>query len=134
MGRAGGRPGVLTLCAAFGPNASFPKERKLHCLDRLTWSEHFESFLKTKYAAAKRFGLEGAETLIPGMKAMIDHAADLGVDSVVVGMPHRGRLNILGNVFRKVRLLAADRPARRRGGLLTRGAPAPYPAAARPHL
>ena len=50
----------------------------------------FESFLANKYAAAKRFGLEGCETLIPGMKAMIDHAADLGVETVCVGMPHRG--------------------------------------------
>jgi len=50
----------------------------------------FESFLANKYAAAKRFGLEGCETLIPGMKALIDHAADLGVETVCVGMPHRG--------------------------------------------
>lgn len=50
----------------------------------------FESFLANKYAAAKRFGLEGCETLIPGMKALIDHAADLGVETVCMGMPHRG--------------------------------------------
>jgi hypothetical protein len=43
-----------------------------------------------RYASAKRFGLEGGETLIPGMKALIDKAADLGVDNVVIGMPHRG--------------------------------------------
>lgn len=50
----------------------------------------FEGFLAKKYATAKRFGLEGCETLIPGMKALIDRAADLGVDNVVMGMPHRG--------------------------------------------
>lgn len=70
-------------------------------LDRLMWSTQFENFLATKMRAAKRFGLEGGETLIPGMKEMFDKAADLGVESIVVGMPHRGRLNVLGNVFRK---------------------------------
>lgn len=50
----------------------------------------FESFLANKYAAAKRFGLEGCETLVPGMKALIDHAAELGVETVCIGMPHRG--------------------------------------------
>lgn len=79
----------------------FTKEKKLHTLDRLAWSEMFESFLANKYTAAKRFGLEGGESLIPGMKALIDRAADLGVECVVLGMPHRGRLNVLGNVVRK---------------------------------
>ena len=69
----------------------YPPEKQLHILDRLAWSEMFESFLANKYAAAKRFGLEGCETLIPGMKALIDRAADQGVDNVVMGMPHRGR-------------------------------------------
>lgn len=50
----------------------------------------FETFLANKYTAAKRFGLEGAESLIPGMKFMIDTSAELGVQSVVMGMPHRG--------------------------------------------
>jgi 2-oxoglutarate dehydrogenase E1 component len=44
-----------------------------------------------RYTAAKRFGLEGCETLIPGMKAMIDNITDLGCKSIVIGMPHRGR-------------------------------------------
>jgi 2-oxoglutarate dehydrogenase E1 component len=51
--------------------------------------------------AAKRFGLEGGEALIPGMKKMFDRASDLEVENIVVGMPHRGRLDVLGNVFRK---------------------------------
>lgn len=80
---------------------SFSKERKHLMLDRLAWSDMFETFLARKYAAAKRFGLEGAESLVPGMKALIDAAADDGVSCVVIGMPHRGRLNILGNVVRK---------------------------------
>jgi 2-oxoglutarate dehydrogenase E1 component len=76
-------------------------EKKLNILDRLTWSEMFESFLANKYTAAKRFGLEGCEALIPGMKALIDTSAEMGVESIVIGMPHRGRLNVLANVMRK---------------------------------
>ena len=68
----------------------YSKEKKLHILDRLAWSEQFEKFLAAKYAAAKRFGLEGAETLIPGMKALIDTSAELGVEAICMGMPHRG--------------------------------------------
>ena len=69
---------------------SYTPDRKIHILDRLAWSEMFESFLANKFAAAKRFGLEGCETLIPGMKALIDRSTDMGVDSIVMGMPHRG--------------------------------------------
>ncbi|BDA47181.1 2-oxoglutarate dehydrogenase, mitochondrial [Coccomyxa sp. Obi] len=79
----------------------YTPERKFQILDRLAWSEMFESFLANKYAAAKRFGLEGCETLIPGMKALIDRATEQGVESIVMGMPHRGRLNVLANVVRK---------------------------------
>lgn len=70
-------------------------------LDRLIWSTNFEKFLASKWSTAKRFGLEGGETLIPGMKEMFDRAADLGVENIVIGMPHRGRLNVLSNVVRK---------------------------------
>ncbi|KAL6652773.1 hypothetical protein ACP70R_011698 [Stipagrostis hirtigluma subsp. patula] len=76
-------------------------DRRQVMLDRLIWSTQFENFLAQKWTTAKRFGLEGAETLIPGMKEMFDRAADLGVESIVIGMPHRGRLNVLGNVVRK---------------------------------
>ncbi|CAM8929696.1 unnamed protein product [Rhodiola kirilowii] len=79
----------------------YNKQRREVMLDRLIWSTQFENFLDTKWRAAKRFGLEGGETLIPGMKEMFDRAADLGVESIVIGMPHRGRLNVLGNVVRK---------------------------------
>ena len=74
---------------------AYSKKRKLVMLDRLAWADMFESFLSNKYSAAKRFGLEGAETLIPGMKELIDRASELGVESIVLGMPHRGRLNVL---------------------------------------
>ncbi|GBF89902.1 hypothetical protein Rsub_02606 [Raphidocelis subcapitata] len=81
--------------------AVFSTKKKQHTLDRLAWSEMFETFCSNKFTAAKRFGLEGCETLIPGMKALIDRVTDLGVESIVMGMPHRGRLNVLANVVRK---------------------------------
>ena len=74
---------------------------KRRILDRLIWSSSFESFLATKYPNDKRFGLEGCETLVPGMKAMIDRSVDYGVKDIIIGMPHRGRLNVLSNVVRK---------------------------------
>ncbi|KAK3054055.1 2-oxoglutarate dehydrogenase E1 component [Extremus antarcticus] len=74
---------------------------KRRILDRLIWSSSFESFLATKYPNDKRFGLEGGESLIPGMKALIDRSVDYGVKDIVIGMPHRGRLNVLSNVVRK---------------------------------
>lgn len=76
-------------------------DEKRRILDRLIWSTSFESFLATKYPNDKRFGLEGGETLIPGMKALIDRSVDYGVKDIVIGMPHRGRLNVLSNVVRK---------------------------------
>ena len=74
---------------------------KRRILDRLIWSSSFENFLATKYPNDKRFGLEGGETLVPGMKALIDRSVDYGVKDIVIGMPHRGRLNVLSNVVRK---------------------------------
>ncbi|KAF7730655.1 2-oxoglutarate dehydrogenase E1 component [Apophysomyces ossiformis] len=79
----------------------FSVDEKRMILDRLTWSDSFERFVASKYPSEKRFGLEGGESLIPGMKAMIDRSVDLGVESIVIGMPHRGRLNVLSNVVRK---------------------------------
>jgi 2-oxoglutarate dehydrogenase E1 component len=80
---------------------NYSKEKKLVILDRLMWSDSFERFVATKYPSEKRFGLEGCESLIPSMKAMVDRSVELGVNSVVMGMPHRGRLNVLSNVVRK---------------------------------
>ena len=76
-------------------------DEKRRILDRLIWSSSFESFLSTKYPNDKRFGLEGCETLVPGMKALIDRSVDYGVKDIIIGMPHRGRLNVLSNVVRK---------------------------------
>ncbi|KAL6241094.1 2-oxoglutarate dehydrogenase E1 component [Rhinocladiella similis] len=76
-------------------------DEKRRILDRLIWSSSFEAFLATKYPNDKRFGLEGCESLVPGMKAMIDRSVDYGIKDIVIGMPHRGRLNVLSNVVRK---------------------------------
>ena len=76
-------------------------DEKRMILDRLIWSESFEKFIASKYPNEKRFGLEGCESLVPGMKALIDRSVDHGVKHVMIGMPHRGRLNVLANVIRK---------------------------------
>lgn len=80
---------------------NFSLEEKRMVLDRLVWSDSFERFIATKFPNEKRFGLEGCESLIPGMKAIIDRSVEHGVKSAVIGMPHRGRLNVLANVIRK---------------------------------
>jgi 2-oxoglutarate dehydrogenase E1 component len=80
---------------------NYTGEEKRMILDRLMWSESFEKFLASKYPSEKRFGLEGCEALIPGMKALIDRSVDHGVKHITIGMPHRGRLNVLANVIRK---------------------------------
>ncbi|KIO25714.1 hypothetical protein M407DRAFT_243997 [Tulasnella calospora MUT 4182] len=80
---------------------NYAVEEKRMILDRLMWSELFEKFVASKHPNEKRFGLEGCESLIPGMKALIDRSVEHGVKSIVMGMPHRGRLNVLANVVRK---------------------------------
>jgi len=80
---------------------NYDVDEKRRILDRLIWSDSFERFLSAKFPSDKRFGLEGGESLIPGMKALIDRSVDLGIKSIVIGMPHRGRLNVLSNVIRK---------------------------------
>ncbi|MEO6793697.1 MAG: multifunctional oxoglutarate decarboxylase/oxoglutarate dehydrogenase thiamine pyrophosphate-binding subunit/dihydrolipoyllysine-residue succinyltransferase subunit [Mycobacterium sp.] len=72
-----------------------------YILSKLNAAEAFESFLQTKYVGQKRFSLEGAETVIPMMDAAIDQCAEYGLDEVIIGMPHRGRLNVLGNIVGK---------------------------------
>lgn len=79
----------------------FSPDQKRQILDRVMWACEFENFLSTKYPNDKRFGLEGAESVIAGMKAMIDTAVEDGIEDVIIGMPHRGRLNMLTNVVRK---------------------------------
>ncbi|MEO1019835.1 MAG: 2-oxoglutarate dehydrogenase E1 component, partial [Pseudomonadota bacterium] len=76
-------------------------EDKRAILEHLTETEGFEQFLNIKYPGTKRFGLDGGESAIPALEAMIQTAADHGVDEIVLGMPHRGRLNVLANVMGK---------------------------------
>jgi len=77
------------------------RDQKRLLLARLTRSTKFEEFLAKKWVSEKRFGLEGCEVLIPAMKTVIDESSLLGVDNFIMGMPHRGRLNVLANVCRK---------------------------------
>ena len=79
----------------------FSKEKKMHIYERLCFADQFEKFLGNKFNTAKRFGLEGGESCVPGLKCMIDRGSELGLESFSFGMPHRGRLNILANVMRK---------------------------------
>lgn len=76
-------------------------DMKRMILSQLYAAETFETFLHTKFVGHKRFSLEGAETLIPMLDVLIQHGADLGVEEIVIGMPHRGRLNVLVNTLGK---------------------------------
>uniref|UniRef100_A0AAG5D4Q2 2-oxoglutarate dehydrogenase complex component E1 n=1 Tax=Anopheles atroparvus TaxID=41427 RepID=A0AAG5D4Q2_ANOAO len=80
---------------------SYTNEEKRLILARLTRATGFEAFLAKKFSSEKRFGLEGCEIMIPAMKEVIDVSTRLGVESIIMGMPHRGRLNVLANVCRK---------------------------------
>lgn len=80
---------------------SYSPDEKRQILDRLIWAGSFESFLSTKFPSDKRFGLEGSESIVPGLKALIDTSVEYGIEDIVIGMPHRGRLNMLSNVVRK---------------------------------
>lgn len=80
---------------------NYTVDQKRQILDRLTWATSFETFLSTKFPNDKRFGLEGLEGVVPGIKTLIDRSVELGVEDVVLGMAHRGRLNVLSNVVRK---------------------------------
>ena len=74
---------------------------KREILEQMTQSEGFERFLQVKHPGTKRFGLDGGESVIPALEAIIRKSAELGVDEIVIGMPHRGRLNVLANVMGK---------------------------------
>jgi len=76
-------------------------DEKLRILERVNAAEAFEKFLATKYVGTKRFGLEGAESMIPIIDRIVSSAADDGMHGIVFGMPHRGRLNVLVNVMGK---------------------------------
>ena len=80
---------------------SFTPEGKKAMLNRVLEAEGFEKYLHTKYVGTKRFGLDGCESLIPAMEQIIKLGGSLGAKEVKIGMPHRGRLNILTNVIQK---------------------------------
>jgi 2-oxoglutarate dehydrogenase E1 component len=79
----------------------FDREKKLRILRELHYAEMFERFLHTRYVGQKRFSLEGAETLIPLLDAIVEKAPEVGVREMILGMAHRGRLNVLANILRK---------------------------------
>ena len=79
----------------------FINEHKKRILKKLNQAVSFEAFLHTKYVGQKRFSLEGNESLIPALDAVVERAAELGVEQFVMGMAHRGRLNVLTNIFGK---------------------------------
>ena len=81
---------------------SFSAEKKKHILDRLTAAEGLERFLHTKYVGQKRFSLEGGESFIAAMDELIQSAGAKGVQEIVIGMAHRGRLNVLVNTLGKM--------------------------------
>lgn len=81
------------------PNFTLDEKRTI--LKKLTQAVGFENYLHTKFVGQKRFSLEGGEALIPAMDTLMEHAADLGVEDFVIGMPHRGRLNVLTNIMNK---------------------------------
>ncbi len=80
---------------------NFSGDQKKHILNKLNEAVSFENFLHTKYVGQKRFSLEGGESIIPALDALIESAAEKGVEQFVMGMAHRGRLNILANIFGK---------------------------------
>ena len=79
----------------------FDRIQKTRILSNLHYAEMFERFLHTKFTGQKRFSLEGAETLIPLLEAIVEKAPDYRVREIVLGMAHRGRLNVLANILRK---------------------------------
>src|SRR4030095_5201321 len=81
---------------------NFPAEQKKHILDRITAAEGLERFLHTKYVGQKRFSLEGGESFIASMDELIQQAGAKGVQEIVIGMAHRGRLNVLVNTLGKM--------------------------------
>ena len=81
---------------------NFTAEKKKHILDRLTAAEGLERYLHTKYVGQKRFSLEGGESFIAAMDELIQRAGEQGVQEIVIGMAHRGRLNVLVNTLGKM--------------------------------
>ena len=85
----------------YGKEVSFTREGRRAILNKLVEAEGFEKFLHVKYTGTKRFGLDGGESLIPAMEQIIKRGGALGIQEIVIGMPHRGRLSVLANVMEK---------------------------------
>jgi len=81
--------------------AQFNKEEKKHVLHKLNQAVVFEQFLHKKFVGQKRFSLEGNEALIPALDAVVEKGSEFGIEEFIVGMAHRGRLNVLANIFNK---------------------------------
>jgi 2-oxoglutarate dehydrogenase E1 component len=81
------------------PNFSHEEKRKI--LNKVTEAVVFENFLATKFVGQKRFSLEGAESFLPAMNALMEHGVELGIQDYIIGMAHRGRLNVLANIMNK---------------------------------
>jgi len=86
---------------SYGGHFRLNRDEQLHVLKKLTDAEVFESFLHLKFPGAKRFSLEGAESMIPLLEIAIEMAGSVQIDEVVIGMAHRGRLNVLVNILDK---------------------------------
>ena len=79
----------------------FSKPEKTNILNKVIEAVTFENFLATKFVGQKRFSLEGAESFLPAMNALMEHGVELGIEDYVIGMAHRGRLNVLANIMNK---------------------------------
>ncbi len=84
-----------------GNGVDFNADEKAHILDRLSAAEGLEKFLAARYVGQKRFGIEGAESAIPILDAVLSSAADSDMERAIIGMAHRGRLNVLVNIMGK---------------------------------
>jgi 2-oxoglutarate dehydrogenase E1 component len=85
----------------YGKEITFTQNGRKAILNSLVQAEGFEKFLHVKYMGTKRFGLDGGESLIPAMEQIIKRGGQLGLEDIVIGMPHRGRLSVLANVMQK---------------------------------
>jgi 2-oxoglutarate dehydrogenase E1 component len=88
-------------CVDVKNRPTFSKEEKVHLMHKLNQATVFEQFLQKKFVGQKRFSLEGGEALIPALDALVEKGSRLGIEEFVFGMAHRGRLNVLANIFNK---------------------------------
>ncbi|PIE06617.1 MAG: 2-oxoglutarate dehydrogenase E1 component [Rhodobacterales bacterium] len=85
----------------YGKEIAFTRKGRRAILNKLVEAEGFEKFCHVKFMGTKRFGLDGAEALVPAMEQIVKRGGSLGLKEIVIGMPHRGRLSVLGNVMSK---------------------------------